>query len=118
MDFLALEAIIADTHDDYDPWGECVAGFADNKDFIVRYYLENYAEGYETTEDAVMKPGEAYELSKIMKVHVTDLPKALAEEFGEERNTHTSGEAYKVFEQVLNFLLDSHIRFRMVRKHH
>ena len=116
MEFLALEETIADTHDDYTPWGECVAGFADNKNFVVRYCLENYEKDYEILEDAVMKPGEAYELAKRMKVHVIDLPKALAEEFGVERDTLTSSEAYEVFEDVRAFLLENHVRFRMVRK--
>ena len=115
MEFLALEETIADTHDDYAPWGTCVSGFADNKDFIVRYRLENYGKGHEIYEDAVMKPGEAYELAKRMKVHVIDLPKALEEEFGVERNVLTSREAYEVFEDVRDFLLENHIRFRMVR---
>ena len=116
MEYLALEETIADTHDDYTPWGECVAGFTDNKNFVLRYRLENYENDSEETEDAVMKPEEAYELAKRMKVHVVGLPKALVREFGVERNVMTSREVYKVFEDVQQFLLDSHIRFRMVRK--
>ena len=116
MEFLVLEETIADTHDDYAPWGTCVAGFADNKNFVIRYRLENYEENYESIEDAVMKPAEVFELAKLMNVHVIDLPKAMVDEFGVELNRDTPREVYEVFEQVKNALLENHIRFRMFRK--
>ena len=115
MEDLALAETIADTHDDYDPWGECVVGFTERKELVVRFNLINNGKGEELFEDAVMKPGEVLELSKLLEVHVVDLPRALVKEFGKERNVMTSTEAYDVFQGVLDCLLDNHIRFRMKR---
>lgn len=39
---LTLEETIVDTHDDYTPWADCVVGFNNDGDFVIRYNFINY----------------------------------------------------------------------------
>ena len=39
---LTLEETIVDTHDDYNPWADCVVGFNNDGDFVIRYNFIDY----------------------------------------------------------------------------
>ena len=102
---LALEEIIVDTHDDYTPWADCIVGFNDDGDFVVRYNLINYDyRDRSYTRDAVIKKNNALEVAQILKIHLIDLPVHLEKKFGQPLDSFTASEVKNIFNDILNYI--------------
>lgn len=102
---LALEEIIVDTHDDYTPWADCLVGFNDDGDFVVRYNFIDYDYRERSyTREAVIKKDNALEVAQFLGVHLIDLPMHLEEKFGQPLDSSTAGEVKSIFEDLLNYI--------------
>ena len=102
---LTLEETIIDTHDDYNPWAECVVGFNDDGNFVIRYDFTDYDEPESNyILDAVVKKENALVVALFLKIHLIDLPSYLEKKFGEPLNTSTSTEVKHVFEDLINYI--------------
>ena len=102
---LALEEIIVDTHDDYTPWADCVVGFNDDGDLVIRYNLMDYDHRERSyTRDAVIKKDNALEVAQFLKVHLVKLPAHLENKFGQPLDSSTAGEVKIVFDDILNYI--------------
>ena len=102
---LTLEETIVDTHDDYNPWADCVVGFNNDGDFVIRYNFIDYDNRSNCyTRDAIIKKDNAWEVARFLKIHLTELPQHLEKKLGKPLDSSTATGVRNVFEDVLNYM--------------
>ena len=113
---LLLEGGIASSDDELEVYGYCGAGFQENKDLVIYYqYTCSFDPSSDYTVAAIIGKDEAIAFARELGVHLTDIPSEINRRY-DCPVLQGPGEVEKVFQDILDSLLDIHIRYRLVRK--
>ncbi len=114
---LLMEKFIAGSDDDMPIGASVVAGFDDNKDFVVEFEFNDY----ENPERdylirATVEMDEAREMAGRIQKSVLDLPDLLQQNFPKEPKTLPGiSDMEKTFQEILDFLLDNGAHYTLKR---
>lgn len=105
---LTLEKTIADTHDDYSPWADVIAGFSDDRELVIRYSYTDYDDrDNDYRLSASLDFDSSLKVARRLGVSITGLPEELARKFGSSTDMATASEVKDIFEEVIDFLSGS-----------
>ena len=105
---LALEKLIAETHDDFDVYSSVVVGFDDAKNLVVELERsDSNRPRHNRKNRAVVNAEEALLLAKRLNRRLVELPQALSEEFVDtEYDFLTPDDIQTVFREMLDYILE------------
>ena len=113
---LTLEGGIAHSNSELEVYGYCGAGFLENKDLVIYYkYVCSFDPSSDYTVEAIINKDEAVVFAKELGVHLTEIPAEINRRYDYPCDEGGAGEVEKVFQDILDSLLDIHIRYRLVR---
>lgn len=105
---LALEKLIAETHNDFDVYSSVVVGFDDAKNLVVELERsDSNRPRHNRKNRAVVNAEEALLLAKRLNRRLVELPQALSEEFVDtEYDFLTPDDIQTVFREMLDYILE------------
>ncbi len=108
-------------HDDLNPWASLGVGFNEDKELVIELSFRDY-KGYSMyprpSFDKRIIIGRQGTEKLIDRLHTSllKLPKAFAYEFGYRDESWSAGDAFDVFNEILNYLSSLNIQFRIEKK--
>lgn len=108
---LALQHVIVESDDDLEIWASIVIGFDEDRNLVVRMkYVDYDFPEHNCLRDAVVAPDEAYRLAKQFRLPLVDLPRRLAELFGEDSGLQGPVFVGKLFSRIVGYFNDCGVR--------
>lgn len=109
---------IASSDDDMPIWSSVEVGFDDYKNLVVHLdYVDYENHKYDQDVYATVDRDETFAMAEYLKINPVDLPKAIYNELGNDENyLLVPSDIEKIFQDILEFILDCGVHYRLSRK--
>ena len=115
---LLLEEIIAVSDEDLEIVSDLVAGFSDDKNFVVKLETDEYGVRCRSRRKvwAIVEKEDALMLADYLKVKLTALPLEFQKRFGDSSGSLANSYVEAEFKEILDFILDCGVHYQLVTK--
>lgn len=114
---MTLQEIIAESHDDLPIWSSVTVGFEDDKSLTVLLEHDDYDEpDYAYRIYATVDKHDALDMARRLNVPLTALPSIIFKRYGDTSNLSVPSEVEAAFKDILDFILDCGVRYRLKRE--
>lgn len=114
---LLFEKLIAESDDDMEIGTSLTAGFNEEKDFVIELAPWDYAGcSYNNRYLAIVDKDDALLLAAKLRVKLTALPQVIYDKFCVFSNVMLPSEVEAIYKEILDFLLDYNIRYKLEQR--
>ena len=109
---------IAASDDDMPIWRCVEVGFDDYKNLVVHLDHDDYGDHrYDHDIYATVDRDETFAMAEYLRINTVDLPKAIYNELGNKENyLLVPSDIEKIFQNILEFVLDCGVHYRLRRE--
>lgn len=116
---MIYEHFIVASDDDCELWATVVAGFDNDKNFVVQFEEQLYT--YPHTkwverDTAILDRPNTETLSRRLRVPITSLPEAISDRFFDDYPSYSADDVKSFFQEILDFILSKGAHFRINRE--
>lgn len=109
-----LDRVLIVSHEDFEPYASVLVEFDNDKNFnICLEYSYSHNPSLDTKTVACVNKDNAYLLSKKLKINMLELPAYFAKKFDDDSFFNEVADVENVFAEVIDFLLDMGIPYRI-----
>lgn len=106
--------VIVESNDDLEIWSSIVVAFDIYGNLEVTLEFIDYTNHkYDTCVCAMVEKNELQILEKSLHVEICNIPQLLFHRFGDVSNKAVPSEVRKIFQDILEFLLDCGVRYHL-----